>query len=417
MRTKLFAPDIDAFVRNFRPDRDLKNPAIFQKFNKIYLVFSCVLPGENDDYRHTWLEVERGPIEAFGDFEDWKESGEVESEDELEDLWREYFPDETKWYKFQTAKYKDDLYFYLENKLICSINIVEETVNSNLTGHDDFKPFVDWLLEKTEDEMNKLKHDAILYNNYIQQNLPWSKRYGRILRMDFWDILGEETHRPDIGLGKEIIEKLKKAVEGFRNQEIKLLPEMTANEFFRICEIGYDANNYFKDKTKILSPLEKYLSMADGRDAGLRDIEGDSPQAFHDWYRSGATMGAHPWEICRGGNSTHISLFVSEKSGKWAVRIAGSSIGRVEETARMAVALHENKIPFELSDAEEIVRMVTGIDFIGIVPDTVFPRYCHSLFPKEDRIIDFMNLGYDKELVPKIVEKTFWYPLEEIKLA
>ena len=128
-------------------------------------------------------------------------------------------------------------------------------------------------------------------------------------------------------------------------------------------------------------------------------------------------MGAHPWEICRGGNSTHISLFVSEKSGKWAVRIAGSSIGRVEETARMAVALHENKIPFELSDAEEIVRMVTGIDFIGIVPDTVFPRYCHSLFLKEDRIIDFMNLGYDKELVPKIVEKTFWYPLEEIKLA
>ena len=63
---------------------------------------------------------------------------------------------------------------------------------------------------------------------------------------------------------------------------------------------------------------------------------------------------------------------------------------------------------------EEIVRMVTGTDFIGIVPDTIFPRYCHNLFPKEDKIIDFMNLGFDKEITPKIIEKTCWHPLEEI---
>ena len=94
----------------------------------------------------------------------------------------------------------------------------------------------------------------------------------------------------------------------------------------------------------------------------------------------------------------------------------GSSIVRIEETVRMAVALFDNKIPFQLSDAEEIVRMVTGNDFIGIVPDTIFPRYCHSFFPKEDKIIDFMNLGFDKEIIPKIIEKTYWYPLEEITI-
>lgn len=82
----------------------------------------------------------------------------------------------------------------------------------------------------------------------------------------------------------------------------------------------------------------------------------------------------------------------------------------------MAVSLYENKIPFELSDSQEIIRMVTGEDFIGIVPDIVFPRYCHRLFPEEDRIIDFMNLGFDKEYVQKIVEKTFWFSLVEIKL-
>ena len=61
--------------------------------------------------------------------------------------------------------------------------------------------------------------------------------------------------------------------------------------------------------------------------------------------------------------------------------------------------------------------MVTGTDYIGIVPENVIPRYCHSYFPKEDRIIDFMNLGWEKEFVPKIIEKAFWYLLDEIKIA
>ncbi|HUX57577.1 MAG TPA: hypothetical protein VMV77_11425 [Bacteroidales bacterium] len=201
-----------------------------------------------------------------------------------------------------------------------------------------------------------------------------------------------------------------------KNSEATMLQEMTANIFFRICEICYDANDYFIGNEKSISPREKYLNMADGRDAGLRNIDGDSPNAFYEWYHSKEILGAHPWEICRGGNSTHISLFISEVQNKWAIRLAGSSIGRVEETVRMAVALFEKKIPFILRDMQEIVSMVTGNDFIGIVPDTVYPSYCHSLFPREDNIIDFMNLGFDKKMNPKIIEKPLWYPLEEISM-
>lgn len=92
--------------------------------------------------------------------------------------------------------------------------------------------------------------------------------------------------------------------------------------------------------------------------------------------------------------------------------LAGSSLVRVEETVRMALALYERNIPFILADAEEILRMVTGIDFIGIVPDYIFPRYCHSLFPKEERIIDFMNL--DREYEDQIVSVASWYPVKLI---
>jgi len=48
------------------------------------------------------------------------------------------------------------------------------------------------------------------------------------------------------------------------------------------------------------------------------------------------------------------------------------------------------------------------------LPDTIFPRYCHGLFPESDRIIDFMNLGFEK--VDKIIENSCWYPVEEVEL-
>ena len=417
MRTKLYAPEIDAILGQASHGQGFVNHIIYLKLKEIYTVFSRVKPVGDDDIRHIWLEVERGGIKAFGDYADYKESSEVENEEGFEELWKDYYPSETKWYKFQTSKYKDDLFFYFEDKLFCSININEEPTLGTHINYKKGERFFRWLLEKIIVETTKLINDSTTYNNYLRQNLPYEKRYGRIKRSDLWQILGTETIRPDISLSPEKIKTLQLAVDEMGKGDIQILPEMTANQFFRICEICYEANDYFKSSAETLTPLEKYLSMADGRDAGLRKIDGDSSEAFYNWFHSGGTIGAHPWEICRGGNSTHISLFASERNGKWGIRLAGSSIVRVEETVRMAVALYDNKIPFELSQAKEIVQMVTGNDFIGIVPETVFPRYCHSLFPDEDNIIDFMNMGRDKEITPKMIEKSYWYPLDKIELA
>jgi len=207
-------------------------------------------------------------------------------------------------------------------------------------------------------ETDKLKKNEATYNQFIQQNLPWSKRFGKIKRRDYWDILGDETVRLDKNLGDETIEKLKIVVEKTISQNIYTLEKMTAGEFFRICEICYDVNSYFRNSQLQLTPKEKYLKMADGRDGGLRELEDDSPSAFQKWYRSSVWLGGHPWEICRGGNSTHISLYISDMQGKWKVRLAGSSIVKVEETVKMAVALCDNGVPFELSDAGNMLRMV-----------------------------------------------------------
>ena len=415
--TVLFAPQIDTIIEGFNPENNPITLATYLKLKDIYIVFSYVKSGNDDEIRHTWIEVERGPVEAFGDYEEFKESGEVESPEEFGQLWKEYYPEEIKWYIFKTSKFWDEKYFYLNEKLFCIIQEKDPPSNFNASVSGCFELFINWLQGRILVEMTKLRQNPMAYNSYIQQNLSWTKRFGRIKRKDYWDIIGDNTIRTDRNLGEETIKKLKVFVDAMKERNTPLLQEMTANKFFRMCEICYDANDYFKNPEEIFIPSEKYLKMADGRDAGLRNINGDSLKAFYEWYHGAERIGAHPWEICRGGNSTHISLFISEVQNKWETRLEGSSIVRIEETVRMAVALFENKIPFHLSDAEEIVRMVTGNDFIGIVPDTIFPRYCHSLFPREDNIIDFMNLGFDKEIILNIIERTYWYPLEEITPA
>ena len=414
--TELFVPEINAIIERAHFESSLVSNDSYLKLKEIYKIFSCIKPGADDENRHTWVEISRGPISAFGDYDEHKESGEVETPEEFEQLWKDYYPEKTTWYRFDTAKFQSELFFHLDGKLIVSIREDEPPGKAPVFEPDYFDRFADWLLRKVVSETDKLKNDEAAYNRYIQQNLSWSKRFGRIKRKDYWEIQGDEAIRPNKDLDDDSLEKLKIVVEKTKNQDIPLIEKMTAGEFLRICEICYDANSYFKNSQAQLTPKEKYLQMADGRDGGLRELAEDSPLAFYEWYHSSVWAGGHPWEICRGGNSTHISLYISNAQGKWKVRLAGSSIVRVEETVKMAVALYDNSIPFELSDAEEILRMVTGNDHIGIVPEYIFPRYCHRFFPKEDQIIDFMNLGYDKETTGKIVEKTYWYPLEGIVL-
>lgn len=415
--TELFVPEINAIIEFSQSKGSFISNDSYLRLKEVYEIFSCIKPGEDDEKRHIWIEVLRGPISAFGDYEEYRESGEVETFEEFEQLWKDYYPEESNWYRLDTAKYQNELFFYLDGKLICSIRRDDPPAKVPDIDSDYFDRFTDWLLRKVVSETGELKKDEAAYNQFIEQNLPWSKRFGKIKKRDYWDIQGDEAVRLDNKLGDETIEKLKIVVSKMESLDIPPLEKMTAGEFFRICEICYNANSYFRNSQFQLTPKEKYLKMADGRDGGLRELEENSPSAFQEWYHSSSWLGGHPWEICRGGNSTHISLYISEVQGKWRVRLAGSSIVRVEETVKMTVTLYDNGVPFELSDAENILLMVTGNDYIGIVPKYIFPRYCHGLFPKEDHIIDFMNQEYDKDKTSKIVGKTHWSPLDRITLA
>ena len=65
-------------------------------------------------------------------------------------------------------------------------------------------------------------------------------------RIQFWNIIGDDAIRADQELGKDAIEKLSLLIDDIKKNENSLVPpEITANQFLRYCEIGYDANDYF----------------------------------------------------------------------------------------------------------------------------------------------------------------------------
>jgi hypothetical protein len=118
-----------------------------------------------------------------------------------------------------------------------------------------------------------------------------------------------------------------------------------------------------------------YSRYADGRHEGLLDIDPASEQEFADWIdgkHPKRSVGGHPWEIKRGGNTTHIDLTVSRpfsyRQEGFKVELRGESIGRMVETMRMFLAIHEAKLPVSIVNPEGVRKRLLAQDNIGIIP-------------------------------------------------
>jgi hypothetical protein len=410
-KTHLSAPEFDLLIESCERHSTVSNASNVKAMLSIFETMCALEEQGDDELRSIWFCLNRGSIEQFGDYDDYFESGEVENYQEFEDYWLDFYPEEKKWYSLTVSRYQEGRYFYINSQLTLECK-------TNKTQSDEDYPFQNQLIsalkEIAEDSIAQIRKDVNAYNKFIEEQLPYKKRVGRILRKDYWAIFPEIQKEFSDSITPEILTTLEAIKNQSYSESINCLPKISSGDFFRFCEIAYDANNYFKEETRNLSPKEKYRVMADGRDCDLTSINEASNDDFAKWYSTAMNCGGHPWEICRGGNSTHISLYVGKTDKGWYLRLAGSSIVRVLETIKMAVAFHQQNIPFILDKAEEIYKIATGTDYIGIVPENVTPRYCHSYFPDEDEIIDFMNLWEEKE--EQVIKKTFWYPMDEVKL-
>ena len=356
---KATAPWIDIHLYRFHGGPVVMGPEMQSSLPDLFESIRPVSPVGEDEVRQIWIRAKRGTIEDYGDFEEFREEGIVETRNEFEEHWRFEYPDPAKWYHIATSQYEDQHFAYFDHKLALQYTPNPEQGHYQ---HADSKlvTFLSWLCEEIAKEITLIRKDPVAYYRFLEINLPYEKRTGKILRSTFWKIAGNDIVRLDKTLPPNVVSDLEKVLDqGIDYDRTPGIPDITASGFLRLCEICYKANDYFRNEPAPLSPLEQYRRMADMRHGGLTEIDQGSPEVFRNWYQSGQKAGAHPWEICRGGNSTHISLMLSAREKDWILSLAGSSVVRVAETARMAAALYRNWIPFYLRDGKEILDMYT----------------------------------------------------------
>lgn len=382
----------------------------YELMDDLFALLERFKPISEHGVKSMWFCARRGSIEDFakhyGSYEELLEEQCIKNYTQYEEHWRDIFPDEFEWYQLDAVEDKTSGYraVYLQHEHVLE---QEGDIRKSEYRHG-ISEFLDWLIESVRNCLDAL--EAGTYNKTVEANLPARHKTGTILRKYLWDAFPEGRKQYFENLSQEEVEEFVSCAVGDKAKLKKRLTEITANDFFRYCAKGYLANNYDGSN---LSPRNQYYRHADGRDEGLRDIDPDSPEAFSSWYHDRSRGGGHPWEVCRGGNSTHVDLYVVSDDGGYYLRVAGSSTWRSVEAIKFFLALHRAGLPVVIHQAEMLKSRLLGEEKVGIVPQGVFPVYCQSWFPGE--VVEaFMNLQRDD--VEKLGPYCVWQPLTKIEL-
>ena len=377
----------------------------YELIDSLYQELAKIAPMGDRKRKELWLRADRGTIDEWIDLDEAVEEGEFDTKEDAISYWTDLFPDEEYWYHFLAIE-DDDTGFrgiFLQHRYVIEVDPRKE---KSVFPHN-ISELVQWLLDEVKRCVAEL--EAGVYNENVRKNLPAQHRTGTITRKEIYDIFPDQ--RDDFFA--DLSEQDKQDFIQFASDDVpeKHLLQMTADDFLRFCSYGYVANNY---KGIDLSPREQYRLHADGRDDGLLEIDPDSPEAFYAWLTDRTRFGGHPWEVCRGGNSTHISLNVHHDGKGYYLTLAGDAWSRTIETVKFYLALYRRDIPICLLEAPTLVMRLQETEKIGIVPEGIMPAYCEGYFPNE-HVITFRNLPKDNR--DEVVAHCVWQEIDEVKLA
>ena len=454
MEWKNVAPDIDKLLKVF--GGGYKNPAaqtfgVLDALDRLFGVLVDLKPLEkNDEAKAIWLKIPRGSLEDYDDFDELLAEGEVSSREEYVALWESEYPDECSWYELVVV----------ENRYCRAVSVGDVMV---LCADSEREPAdFDWLEEYAVALLELLRQAALesmralregSYNAVVAEQLPYYLRTGVVTRDAVWAAYPEARDAVFDGMDGGTYHAFCEyaAADAEDGSVIGRLSSMTGNDFLTACVLGYEACGYDvcgKDGARL--PLDDlYLRYADGRDEGLTGkgaglcsgpgIDLASPEAWDTWYFNRERSGGHPWEVCRGGNSTHVNLFVCHdrrmlecrhrmgeisdeelgaavQSAGYYYEVAGKAWNRAVEAVHFYVALKRAGLPVILRDARAILARFKAEDLVGVVPRDVIPVYCEGMFPKGYGVmLDFMHvLDEDMEAFGDKIE---WLPEDEAVLV
>ena len=326
-----------------------------------------------------------------------------------------------KWFYMVVSFYNGSYYISEHIGEAASIQVDENgemTANTNYgTAYPDEKK---WraLFSLALEYLDRVEKDWVNEYRQLVMKFPYKYRQGvihsKLVRYYCTDIL-----RIDKELGDE---NLRKFVDMVENGKINLfhdgrVKDLTAAKYFEYCKVAYlNSDLDLDEQTKQLPGIELYKLFADRRHEGLTEIEQDSVAEFRDWMEGShpkRQQGGHPWEILRGGNTTHISLYVSKdrfgQDNQYEIKLRGNSIVRMAETLKIYLGLMDHQLTVAIDEPEKIRKRLLGQDSIGIVPEYLSLHRAENLF--DGQIDDVMHLYSFGKAQKEICKLASWKEL------
>ena len=241
----------------------------YRLIDELFQMLQDVETDDEDGAKELWLCARRGTIDDFakqyGTYEENLEDGTVKNQKEYEDYWKSEFPDEVEWYRFVAVEHTDIKYrcVFLSNKQVLEM---DKRLESGYTH--DISEFTEWLVDAVKLTIEAVRNGT--YNESVARLLPYKHRTGVITRAGLWKLYPEEKESFFEALTQEDVDEfLATGTEDCTG--LPELKEMTANDFYRFCALGYAANNYdgqaFAPKAQYYPPMQQAVChhRGDGR--------------------------------------------------------------------------------------------------------------------------------------------------------
>ena len=331
--------------------------------------------------------------------------------------WRLMFSNgKTKWYYLVISIYQD-VYYIIEGINSETIEIKKDGSLNKESKYGETMD-TDWvsIFNLAIEYIETVKKNWLAAYTKLNNTFPYKYRTG-IIQHSIVRHYCKDIRRVDEELGVKKTNAFIKLVESGKpsNYDTGIVTNLTANKFFEYCKVAYlNSNLKLNAAQKALTGRALYKIFADGRHEGLLDIKQNSVLEFKQWINGKhpkRDTGGHPWEILRGGNTTHIALYVSKneygENNSYKITLQGGAINRLAETLKIYLALFNADLPVFINEPKEIRNRLLGQDVIGIVPEYESLHRANQNFDRED-VHDVMHLFDFKNHQKKIISLASW---------
>lgn len=326
------------------------------------------------------------------------------------------------WYQICTAHYKGFHYMLLSNRSWKFIDLRSAQYIDAERKPDQHSGNVSKALRKIESYISTLIdsicEDPDVYNTYIEEHLPYTKRDGKIKRADLNRICPcyKTFEHPEHVM--EVLEKQQTTPLWSSN-------EMTLRKYMHVWCIAYEA---YRTKSEI-DPTKKteYENVSDEEiftrhNSKGQEIEGldlDSEQDFLKW--EGINSSYHCLDVAYA--RVHLSPHkkgegwedeeIPVSDGQWYFTLHFSVYGYSQDVINMLESLYQAGIGVKCSAMSRLLKMVKETDYVSI--SSLPNKYAH-----DDEIGNEISLPYECEEITAqqvidVIAATEWEPLRKVK--